>query len=351
LEIKNFEQSFLSDLSDEVWKQYAENKDTKLMEQAQEIEEASKKAKEQALEAVKILADVRENSEVIKKTANDAGVHTLELETHVQPITAKLDSVEDIHSYQALEDAYKEGGKAVDNTKKLTLDLNPTLFQNLFGMYEKLSDALLPGSFYDYYKELERETFYKIEAIILSELSSSKPTGLGPTSDEDFLRLFNVVKSKLSLTEQKILIDYIDDAIIKEQQNNEINKIIGDTVTITDIQRAKKAYELFGLSNFSSKPDDSFVAPPEPEGKNVSVLVIGGKNYPALQFNSAHPDACTVLHYHSPFPKVYSVDLYSITDPDKPKCGFGPVDSVPVTEVFMTKAQIDAFVAATGLSP
>jgi hypothetical protein len=65
----------------------------------------------------------------------------------------------------------------------------------------------------------------------------------------------------------------------------------------------------------------------------IKCLVINGKNYPALQFRLAYPDACLQAHWHGP--RVYHLDNDStgISDPAPSTCGFGSVESIPVVDV------------------
>jgi hypothetical protein len=388
LEIKGFEQSFLDDLSDDAWKQYAESKDKELMEQAQEIEEASKKANEQASEAVKIFANVKENSKKIEKAANDAGVHTLDLERHIEQVTSKIDSIEGVGSEKDLENAYKEGAKAIDNAKKKPLRFDASISELLFEDDKKALDRLFHEEAFRM-----REWFEVGGEIDDDELGESIPPD-EPSVESTPAETATKVISKHGTYEIYGGADLCDDNPIDYEVyvkfviskpikgNAKIGLFFNDVLTaehflipiedgeinlVTSFAPGKHAFKLIEVEGYTpsesdkvevviplpdcSKPDDSFVAPPEPEGKMVTVLVIGFEKYPVLQFVSAHPDACSVFHYHSPYSRVYSVDLISISDPAKPKCGFGPVDSIPVTEVFMTQAQIDAFVAATGLSP
>lgn len=72
---------------------------------------------------------------------------------------------------------------------------------------------------------------------------------------------------------------------------------------------------------------------------NMDVLIIGGKNFPALQFRTAGSDKCDAPHYHSDF-EVSSVDLAThLNDPEPGGCGFGKVSEVVKKTVVVSQEQ------------
>jgi len=76
----------------------------------------------------------------------------------------------------------------------------------------------------------------------------------------------------------------------------------------------------------------------------VSVLILGGKQYPIEQFIAAPSDACDADHYHSAsHGPVYSLEGGSITDPNPPACGFGKVRDVQDKNVFVKQSILDAY--------
>lgn len=73
----------------------------------------------------------------------------------------------------------------------------------------------------------------------------------------------------------------------------------------------------------------------------VSVLVIGGANFPAEQFHEANPDACSEYHYHgSP---VFALDGTSISDPDPMGCGHGTTSDLSPVVITVSQAEFDAY--------
>lgn len=78
-------------------------------------------------------------------------------------------------------------------------------------------------------------------------------------------------------------------------------------------------------------------------GMSMEVLVINGKNFPALQFRTAGADECDAEHYHADV-EVSSVDLTThLNDPNPSGCGFGKVSGVVKKTVSVTKEQAEVW--------
>jgi hypothetical protein len=91
----------------------------------------------------------------------------------------------------------------------------------------------------------------------------------------------------------------------------------------------------------------------------VPCLVLGGKNYPRIQFRRAKAEpinpitgsGCEFIHWHGP--RVYHLDgdLTGITDPFPHNCGFGATLLVPQVNVTIPFAQWLVFLFAPRSSP
>ncbi|HSD12387.1 MAG TPA: hypothetical protein VLC10_02405, partial [Patescibacteria group bacterium] len=93
---------------------------------------------------------------------------------------------------------------------------------------------------------------------------------------------------------------------------------------------------------------DRFTCPgveEDPAGKEVDVLKIGGKCYPAFQFHIGEPDNCKARHWHWNHVPVKSFDGTSLPDPNPTECGFGKVGEVQEGAVKVNPDQVAPFIA------
>lgn len=260
LEIKNYEQDTLDDLSDEAWSEYSKNKDVDHMQLAQDVDGAKNTAKSQTSIALDIIKTTKQSEETIREDAIKAGISQKDLDDKVQAVDEKKVSFGKVDSSK-LSQAYKEGVNAFSIADRILDDIS-----NRYDIDISAEGPLVKDRFWFFPNETDQAK------MMLNSGPLVKPEYFSNSSNQD--------------------------------------------------------------------------------GKIVSVLIIDNKYYPLVQFHKSSIDVgCPKLHYHTPYLHVLSTDGTTIIDNDKPHCGFGPVDSVSVTEVFMTQDQIDGFVVATGLNP
>ncbi len=86
-------------------------------------------------------------------------------------------------------------------------------------------------------------------------------------------------------------------------------------------------------------------------GIPVSALIIGGKFYPLIQFDTGQHNLCDPEHAHAKLPMA--VEAYVLSKiPEPPvECGFGKIGTdIHKVTIHMSQAQIDAWNADTGLT-
>jgi hypothetical protein len=83
----------------------------------------------------------------------------------------------------------------------------------------------------------------------------------------------------------------------------------------------------------------------DPDGKEVDVLKIDGKCYPAFQFHIGEPDACKARHWHWNHVPVKSLDGGSRPDPNPSECGFGKVGEVQTGRIKVNPDQVAPFLS------
>jgi hypothetical protein len=127
LELKNFEAKILKDASDDMWNQYAENKNENIMRQATILERESRLATEAVTQALKSLNYAIAVADLAKDVAVSTGIPVLELEEGVQEHQEIIDSVlPDLDSYadfrHAIYDLEKLQGKTDAEVTQLIID-------------------------------------------------------------------------------------------------------------------------------------------------------------------------------------------------------------------------------------
>ncbi len=99
----------------------------------------------------------------------------------------------------------------------------------------------------------------------------------------------------------------------------------------------------------SESPDTESEDDPEEDNeeeeqstRNISVLIIEDKRYPANQFTVAEPDACGAEHWHAET-RVYALDGSSTVDPNPNECGFGTTAELQPQEIEVTSKEIENY--------
>ena len=126
--------------------------------------------------------------------------------------------------------------------------------------------------------------------------------------------------------------------------NAQTSAFLGTAATFSNNQMTYRLYQnavfLAAYQTIVVPDTKRLLNPPviyEPTG-DISVpvrcLVIGGKNYPMMQFRLAYPDNCADAHWHGNS-RVYHVanDNVGITDPNPTSCGYGSYEAIPQVEV------------------
>jgi hypothetical protein len=370
LKIKNYEKNTLDDLSKKAWLDYAKNKNQTMMEHAQLLDSSKIKTNNQSLEAVKIQHSIKNTKDQIELAAIKAGLSNTDLTNYIKEIKDKKDSFGDLVDDKALRNAYETGNQALEKSNSIQQYLSGfqgiSFWSNsqtsLNKMIEMFAESPLLKTQFD--PVIKNKAAIKV----LSQNFSYDPMDGRDLCDDslnDYEIFLNIIFSeKFSGTFPNMwyrdgeplipgnisIKDGIVSGTIKNfPEGNWTLKILKsdlpgleeDVVVYVNIPPTECSTYAF----IPAKP------PIEPEGKLVTVLVIGGKSYPVLQFKSTHPDNCLEFHYHSIFSRVRSIDGVFISDPDKANCGFGSIDSIPVMDDFMTLDQIDAFTKDMGISP
>lgn len=85
----------------------------------------------------------------------------------------------------------------------------------------------------------------------------------------------------------------------------------------------------------------------DPDKLETDMLVLGGKNYPLLQFKISNNagDSCGAPHYHAVAPgkSVYTLDYQKLNDPAPNSCGFGKVSEVGTSSEVVSNAKYTEF--------
>lgn len=76
----------------------------------------------------------------------------------------------------------------------------------------------------------------------------------------------------------------------------------------------------------------------------VEVLIIDGEHYPTVQFHQAAPDACEAYHWHGG--PARSLQGGTVRDTRPGSCGFGTVEELPVTRVWVLSSLWQEFRAS-----
>lgn len=85
----------------------------------------------------------------------------------------------------------------------------------------------------------------------------------------------------------------------------------------------------------------------------IKSVSMNGASFPIAQFTLWKwvGECDDSWHYHTGTGHAVNFDLSGMGDPDPNNCGFGKVNSLPITDVWMTRDKIDAFYELTGINP
>ena len=118
LEIKNYQVDKFGEDSQEMWNQYAVDKNQDTMKQATALKNAAMQAKEDVKVALDSFKRIQELVEKAKQDAIDSGIPVLELEKIVDIQQQKIDEVKKVTSNDEADDAYDDAQQAVKQASK-----------------------------------------------------------------------------------------------------------------------------------------------------------------------------------------------------------------------------------------
>lgn len=314
IDVNRYEREAFQDLVDHSWEQYDKTRNPSDLKAAQKYDGMLKNIEKrlQALAKTENLA--KQNTQNLVKTAAKEGIQKVSLE---KAAAGKVFSKIKLDSSQKLAQALRDAESA---NKQNAKDLEKTL---------KLPQGAM------------------LDTLLWNAGESGKPV--------DSKKLDQTFENN-----RKFFEDYysIPDHL-------PVKAVFVDNWTIL-VDAHRDAQEIKGAETVEIQPDEHEAIPdntqpvqpeeqtePEETGRQVAVLVIGGKYYPLSQFVEvpAHTPNCDAIHYHSEFQNVYSIDGTAISDPSPSTCGFGKVGLLPVDVVTMTQGQVDAFAEMMGFEP
>lgn len=314
MEMNRYEMELFQDLVDNSWEKYDKTRNPSDLKDAQKYDGMLKNIEKRLQILAKTENQAKQNTQNLVKTAAKEGIQKISLE---KATAGKVFSKIKPDSTQKLAQALKDAESA---SKQNAKDLEKTL--------KLQQDAIL-------------------DTLLWNSGESGKPV--------DSKKLDKTFENNREFFEDYYSIpDHLP-----------VQAVFVDNWTIL-VDTHRDAQEIKGVETVETQPDEHEAIPdntqpvqpeeqtePEETGRQVAVLVIGGKYYPLSQFAEvpAHNPNCDSIHYHSEFQSVYSTDGAALSDPNPSTCGFGKVGLLPVDVVTMTQSQIDAFAEMTGFEP
>ncbi|MEW6043055.1 MAG: hypothetical protein AB1608_02220 [Thermoproteota archaeon] len=312
IEITNYQKQLFRNVVDAAWNAYDETENASYLEAAQAFDAKLKDIEKRSQTLSKIEKIAKQDTQHLIKSAEKQGIKKLDLEKSAKgKIWTKVRPDNPQKFNKALKD--------VENANRQ----NAKDLEKAFGLSQGTLDDLL-------WSQDDGKSRGSVEVDLFFD-----------SIGERFFEGYYGVS------------DHIPIKAVFESNQAALSEAIQDAKTINEIGQLTEQQDSETVTEEPTQEEQEEPAQPQSDGREVAVLVIGGKYYPLSQFFvvEAHTPNCDSLHYHSEFSQVRSSDGTMISDPNPSTCGFGKVGLIPVDVITMTQQQVDAFKEAMGFEP